>query len=113
MAEYASAAGFIQFDVKEREANGQTVLDAVIKTLGTDGVLIRVTVWPELQTEPIAKGDFLAVDGKFTVGSYTDQSGQARQSLQISASSMAVLPGVKRGEREVVNSQNADTEPLF
>lgn len=122
MADYVTASGFVQFDPREREANNQTVIDYTIKTQGTDGKLLRVTVWPELQGEDIQKGDFLAVDGKLTVGSYTDSDGNPRQSVQISATSLAVLKGVEKAEREVVNSapkgrakksaQNADS-PIF
>lgn len=121
MAEYVSACGFVQFDPREREANNQKVIDYTIKTTGTDGVLIRVTVWPELQDEDIEKGDFVAVDGKLTVGSYTGSDGASRQSVQISATSLAVLKGIKRAEREVVNTpkgrakksgQNTDA-PIF
>lgn len=113
MAEYVSANGFVQFDPVEREANGQTVVDYTIKTPGMDGVLIRVTVWPELQGTSIDKGDFIAVDGKLNIGSFTDRNGNSRQSVQISATALAVLPGVQKGEREVVNSGPDTDTPLF
>lgn len=118
MADYVSAAGFVQFDPREREANNQKVIDYTIKTLGTEGILLRVTVWPELQGEDIEKGDFIAVDGKLTVGSYESENGP-RQSVQISATALAVLKGVEKAERAVVNEKPArksaqdDEKPLF
>lgn len=114
MAEYAGANGFIQFDPTTREANGQKVIDLTLKTPGSDGTLIRVTVWPELQTKAVKaakKGDFVAVDGKLNIGEYT-KDGVARTSVQISASSIFVGKGEKRAEREVVN-EDGESEPLF
>jgi single-stranded DNA-binding protein len=118
MAEYVSANGFIQFDPIEREANGQDIIDFTIKTPGTDGILIRVTVWPELQTDAVVaakKGDFLAVDGKLTIGEYT-KDGESRKSVQISSNQIAVLLGEQKAEREVVNEPEeaaSESEALF
>ena len=66
-SQYASQSGFVQFDVTEREANGQTVRDATIRTPGTEGVLIRITLWPDFDEANVQKGDFIAVDGKVEV----------------------------------------------
>jgi len=113
--QYASAEGFVQFEPTERDANEQQVVDYTIKTPGTDGILIRVTVWPELQGAEIEKGDWIAVDGKLNIGSFTDRSGNPRQSVQISATSLAVVKAVPRKDRQVVNpgsSQNAQ-DKLF
>lgn len=112
LADYVSASGFIQFDPVVREANGQSVVDYTIKTPGMDGVLLRVTVWPELQGDLLEKGDFIAVDGKLNIGSYTDRTGSPRQSVQISATQLAFLKGVKRQDREVVNT-DPDNPTLF
>lgn len=105
MAEYVGAVGLVQFDPITREANGQDVFEFSIKAPGSDGRLIRITVWPELQTPTVLsveKGDFVAVDGKLNVGTY-DKDGETRSSIQISASSIAVVKGETKAEREVVN----------
>jgi hypothetical protein len=111
MADYATACGFIQFDPVTREANGQEVVDYVIKTIGIDGRLVRVTVWPELQDnlpfKPV-KGDWLAADGKLTVSKY-EKDGEVRQSIQINARSLAVVEGVEPSERQVVNRGSQDS----
>lgn len=111
--QYVTAEGFIQFDPQERDANGQTVVDATIKTPGTEGILVRVTIWPELQSVELKRGDWIAVDGKLQIGSFTDKAGAARQSVQISATALAVVPGVPRAEREVVNQPASGATPLF
>ena len=103
LADYASAFGFVQFEPQEREANGQKVVDYTIKTPGMDGQLIRITVWPELQGDPINRGDFLAVDGKLTINSY-EKDGERRQSIQISAKQLVTFPGREPADREVVNA---------
>ena len=108
---YASAVGFIQFDPQEREVNGQTVRDITIKTPGEAGKLIRITVWPEWAVD-LNKGDFVAVDGKLTVGAYKGRDGEERQSIQLSTSSLVVVPGAKRAERGVVNSGGNESSDL-
>lgn len=99
---YASVEGFIQFDPQVRDANGQKVTDVTVKTQGAEGKLVRVTIWPELAVDGLEKGDWLAADGKLTISSYEGKNGPA-QSIQISASALAVVKGVKRQERGVVN----------
>lgn len=111
-AKYVSAVGFVQFDPRERDANGQKVVDYTIRTPGTEGVLVRVTVWPELQAAEVEKGDFIAVDGKLTIGSYKGQDGENRQSVQITASQLAVVSGVERQDTRPVVNQGA-TDTLF
>ena len=109
---YASASGFIQFDPVEREANGQKVVDITIKTEGVGGKLIRVTVWPELQSVKLEKGDYVAVDGKLTMGTFRGRDDVERQSVQISATALAVVKGVKRTERGVANKDTAKSLPF-
>lgn len=106
---YVTAVGFVQFDPQEREANGKTVRDIVIKTPGGDGKNIRITVWPEIQgADVIEKGDFVAVDGGFTSSTYQAQDGSQKVSLQISAYNLAILgKGLPRAEREVVQGSGS------
>lgn len=88
---YVTALGFVQFEPVEREANGKTVTEFVIKTPGGDGKNIRVTVWPETELGVVSKGDVIAVDGKFTSAQYQGSDGSAKTSLQISANVVAKL----------------------
>lgn len=107
--QYVTAVGFVQFPPQEREANGKTVRDIVIKTPGGDGKNIRVTVWPEIQgADVIEKGDFVAVDGGFSSSTYQAQDGTQKTSLQISAYSLAVLgKSLGRTDREVESKSSA------
>jgi hypothetical protein len=112
-AQYVTALGFVQFDPQEREANGKTVTEFVIKTPGGDGKNIRVTIWPETDLGEVAVGDFIAVDGKFTSSSYQSQDGSPKTSLQISATYVAKLgTSAPREDREVVVAKGGKKAPF-
>lgn len=100
---YASASGFVQFDVKERDANNQTVRDVTIKSTGSQQ-LISVTVWPEFDGVEIKKGDFVAVDGLYKVNSGQSKDGGTKDYHNISAGSLVVIPGAVKAESEVVRA---------
>jgi hypothetical protein len=101
--QYVSVAGFVQFDPNEREANGKKVTEFFIKTLGGDGKNVRVTLWPEIQAEAPKKGDFVAVDGKYSTSTYQAQDGSSRTSYQVSAVYFSKLgEAATREDREVV-----------
>lgn len=108
MAEYATAVGFVQFPVNEREANGSQVRDITIRTPGTEanggGALIRVTLWPDLEDTAVVEGDFLMVDGKLDV-----RNVDGRTYINMSASKLAVIAGAVSANsdtpREVVGKK--------
>lgn len=101
---FASAAGFVQFPVEADELpSGQKVRRATIRTLGTDGVLIRVTLWPEFDGAEVKEGDFLAVDGKYEERVAQNKEGQSRTYRNLNPSRIAVTPAFDKPEREVVN----------
>jgi len=98
---YLVASGFVQKfgdkpAVTEREVNGSTVRDVVIKAVGSQK-LIRITVWPELSGVELGEGYFVAVEGAYTT------SGDQGQFHNISALRCFTAPGGVRAEREVVN----------
>ena len=107
---YVVAAGIIQFDPQTREVNNQTVTDVTIKTPGGEGTLVRVTLWPEFGSLKPEKGDWLAVDGKYSLNSFKDKNGNPRTQAQVSPTSVVLVPGVRKAEREVVGTTNA---PIF
>jgi hypothetical protein len=64
--EYGSVEGFIQFEVEERELEGDRVVrDATVRSIAT-GDLVRITLWPDFEDVDVEKGDWLAADGQFT-----------------------------------------------
>lgn len=103
MSEYASAAGFIQFDPREREANGQKVRDVSIRAFGGNKT-IRVTVWSEFGAVPLAKGDLIFVDGKFSTNQAQNKEGAMVTYFNLSASMLVRIPGAQKAERGVANT---------
>lgn len=103
---YATAVGFVQFDIDERDVSGQTVRDVTIRTPGTPssggGALVKVTLWPEFATTDIEKGDFVAVDGTLEVRTVGDKT-----YLNLNASNLAVTTPAQKIDREVVNKKPA------
>lgn len=60
---FASIAGFIQFDVEEREYNDGVIRDATIRSLAS-GDLCRISFFPDFEEVELERGDFIAVDAK-------------------------------------------------
>lgn len=112
---YATVNGFVQFEPKERDANGQNVRDIAIKPANGDpNKLIRVTLWPEFDHAPVEQGDAVMADGAFSRSTYTASDGSKKESLQINASKLNV--NGKRYDpqgREVVSADESEAEDLF
>lgn len=92
---YRTVAGFVQFDPNEREANGQTVRDFLVQQAGSEGVKIRVTVWPEFAGVEINQGDFVAANGKLT-----KNTAKGKTYINLSAKSLVVVPAATGDESE-------------
>jgi len=90
--EYVTVAGLIQFDPRDRTANNTPVRDIAIRAIGSNKI-INVTVWPENAHIPLAKGDFVVADGKFTVRSYQAASGEQKTGYNVSANTLIKLSG--------------------
>lgn len=116
MSEYAVAMGFVQFDPKDKEVNGQAVRDITIKAAGSQK-LIGITLWPEYAGVEVKKGDFVAVDGKFSSSLGQKKStGETVEYISISPYALVVTPQAEKAERKVVQkaaAPAADSEPLF
>jgi hypothetical protein len=117
LSEYAGAAGFVQFDPREKDVNGQEIRELTIKAFGTQK-LIQITLWPEYAGVEVKKGDFVAVDGKFTSSlGQKRTTGETVEYIQITPYSLVVLPAVEKAERKVVQkaapAAAADSDPLF
>lgn len=104
MADYATAVGFVQFPVQERELdNGDTVRDVTIRIPGVDAPLIKVTLWPELADTDVEEGDFIAVDGAYKERSGQKKDGSKTTFRDMNAKKLVVITGAGPVEREVVN----------
>lgn len=102
--QYVTVDGLIQqfgdkAAVTSRDINGQTVREFTIKANGSQK-LVRITLWPEFDSVEVNAGDFVCVDGKYNV---SEKDG--RTFYNLTANKLAVVPGVQKAAREVVNQQ--------
>lgn len=86
--------------IAEREVSGGTVRDFTIKT-SPGQKLVRITLFGEFDSVDIAKGDFVSADGRYSVN---ESNGNTYYNL--TASSLVVVPAVKKAAREVVNQNS-------
>lgn len=103
--QYRTVAGFIQFDPDEAEASGQTIRRVLVQAIGSEGVNIRVTVWPEYDAVPLNRGDFIIAQGKFektTVKGNTYLNLSARSLIRLSGTDNSDVEGALEDEEELL-----------
>lgn len=81
---YGSVAGFIQFDIEEREYNDGIIRDATIRSLAS-GDLLRISFFPDFEEVPLERGDYIAVDGKVTEREVEGDDGEVRTYVNMTA----------------------------
>lgn len=86
---YGSVAGFIQFEIDEREYNDGIIRDATIRSLST-GDLFRISFFPDFEDVALERGDFIAVDGKVQEREWEDDEGNTRTSVSMTAKRLFV-----------------------
>ena len=93
MSEYRTITGFVQFDPTDRDVNGKDVRSVTVKQTGLkdQSQLVSITVWPDHAHVEIEKGDFVAIDGKFSVNKGKDGEGNPKTYFNLSASTILVL----------------------
>lgn len=74
-ATYMGVSGFIQFDPKEREVGERTVRDIVVRpTNSSSGQNFYVTLWPDFKDVELEKGEFVAIEGKYSATTKEDKT---------------------------------------
>lgn len=107
---YRPAAGFIQFDPRDREVAGKAVRDITIRPLGAKDpdLYIRGTVWPSHRKVELAKGDFVVMEGQYTTRKGERDDGTEVVYHNISVSSLVVIPPVTAERDKVSVSSDPD-----
>jgi hypothetical protein len=95
-------AGIVQFDPRHREVNGQLVRDVKVREFGTQRET-WITIWPEHGHVPLAKGDFVVVQGKRRIWEINDSDGQPRLYECLDARTLVHTPAVARTAVESSN----------
>lgn len=103
---YASFAGFIQFEPSERQVNNQTVRAVVISAIGSNR-RIDVTVWPDFEDVPLSQGDFIAVQGKYSERVQQKPSGESVTYRNLSANKLENL-SLKEGGTTAPKAKQKD-----
>lgn len=109
--QYRTITGFIQFDPTDREVNGKDVRSVVVKQTGLKDQAqnISVTVWDDHAHVALEKGDFVAIDGKFTTNQGKDKEGNPKTYFNLSAATILVIgKGDKGTESETTESDAGD-----
>ena len=90
-------AGLIQFDPRERQLNGQWVRDIKVRAFGSQEETL-ITVWPEHAQVPLARGDFIVVQGKRREWTRADREGKPRVFTGIDAKTLIRVAAEERRE---------------
>lgn len=75
--DYITVAGIVQFEPRVRQAGDKKVRDIAIRSIANNKTY-NITLWPEQDNVPVAKGDFVVADGK-----YKPQAGQNKAGEQV------------------------------
>jgi hypothetical protein len=95
-------AGIVQFEPRVRGVNGRTVREIKVRAFGRQQEYY-ITVWPEYGHVPLAKGDFVVVQGKRRTWEGNDREGNRRQFSGVSAKTLTrVAPAQPKCEPEPV-----------
>lgn len=113
--DYRSISGFIQFEPNDREAAGKQVRDISVRLSNTKGTQVRVTMWPDFKDVSLAKGDFIAIEGKYTEVTKDNQDGDPVTYKNLSAQLVYKDGKTYRGSKPATTSQEstpAEDEPF-
>lgn len=111
--EFKGAGGFVQFPVEERDVNGQTVRDVTIRSLGSEGAYIRITVWEEWNETDIDEGDLVFIDGPFEAREGQTKDGEKRVYLNMSAKSLKVFKADSPSDRGTTKKASGSKAKAF
>jgi len=88
-------AGLVQFEPRHRELNGQPIRDIKVREFGSQRETF-ITIWPEHAHVPLAKGDFIVVQGKRREWTGTDRDGNSRQFSGLDAKTLVRVAPAER-----------------
>lgn len=109
-SEYPTVVGFIQFDPITRDVNGEQIREFTVNGVGFTGQPpVRVTLWSSHEGVEVAKGDFVAVQGK-----YSQRESKGTTYHNLNAYDVVVLKAAGRKATEgVVRKAQATSKAPF
>lgn len=115
MSEYITVAGIVQFDPRTRQAAGKDVRDVAIRSIANNK-MINITVWPEMDSISINKGDFIVADGKYSQSMGQNKNGEQQTYHNLSATTFHNITGTGNGAsvaaKEAASSATTDDFPF-
>lgn len=110
---YRSFAGFVKFDPREGTAGDKEIRSFVVRNIGVkdQAIDVRCTLWPSHEDVDVAKGDFVAVEGAFTVNKAKDKSGEAQTYFNLSVSNIVLLGSSEVGAAKPAQKSDDASEP--
>jgi hypothetical protein len=105
---YKTGLGFVQFDPRDGEAAGKKVRNIVVNSVG--GVQLSCTLWPSHAGFEVAKGDLVALEGKYDKRPGT-KDGEPITYHNISVTRIANLGKADEGVRVDVEENEVTDEP--
>lgn len=105
--QYICVAGIVQFEPTVRLAGGKEVRDVKIRVANSEKTM-SATVWSDDYGHvSINKGDYIVVEGAYTMRPGQDKHGQAVTYHNLAASMLAVIPGAERRGGSVSTASSA------
>ena len=109
---YATVAGFIQFDPREKDFNNQKLREVIVQAAGSQKQ-VRVTVWPDFADVPLEKGDFIVAQGKAETRQHQGDDGITKVYNNLSASQLLRLPAAERKDTGRSSEPSSAARPIF
>jgi hypothetical protein len=115
MSEYITVAGIVQFDPRTRTAAGKEVRDVAIRSVANNK-MISITLWPEMQSTSVNKGDFIVADGKYSQSMGQNKDGEQTTYHNLSATTFHNITGngttTSPAVKAAVSSDTGDDFPF-
>lgn len=112
---YRSFSGFVKFEPKEAEAGGKDVRQIVFRNCGIkeQAIDVRATLWPSHERVEVEQGDFVAVEGKFTVNKTEDKTYFNLSVSRISVNGSKPDEGVREETTNGGSNDDADDDESY
>lgn len=110
--QFRTVTGIVQFPPREGEAGGKSVRNITVRQagFGPTAVNVSATLWPSFDHIPVAEGDVVMLDGKYTKNTGTKQDGTPVTYHNLSVTKFAVIGKADGGVKPETENTPAEDE---
>ncbi len=114
--QFRTIVGFVKYEPREatvtREGEKVTVRNIVVRQTGVkdQAIDVRATLWPSHEDFEVEQGDFVALEGRFTVNEGETDEGEKRTYFNLSVAAALNFGSSSRGNRSEVAGRVADED---